>query len=215
MQKDPIQAAANHFDQASATWDENPARAEMAKRHVEAICRHIPLNQQMRVLDYGCGTGLVSLGILPKVGRLLGLDGSPGMVARFNEKIGVLGVHNCEARPFDPSRELLPGVADASFDLIVSTMTFHHIPDIRAVLREFRRALAPGGRVCVIDLETEDGSFHEDPNAGAVHHGFSAQELREAFADAGLKNPTVEPAFVHERPRTGSRYPILIAIGTS
>lgn len=203
----------SHFDAVSSRWDENPARVKMAEQHFEAIRRHVPLHPALRVLDYGCGTGLVSLRIRPHVQSVLGLDASPGMISVFNEKVRSLGLTHCEARSFDPNRETLVGVPQNSMDLIVSTMTFHHISDIRSVLRAFHEVLAPSGTVCVLDLETEDGSFHEDPNSGAVHMGFSKEELRSAFTDAGLQAVEVVTAFVHVRPSTGRSYPILLAIG--
>lgn len=202
-----------HFDEVSSRWDENPGRVKMAGQHFEAIQQHVSLHTGMRVLDYGCGTGLVSLALRPYVQSVIGLDGSAGMIAVMNEKIRSGGLQHCEGRAFDPNAELLPGIPDASLDLIVSTMTFHHVPDIRAVLKEFRRALTPSGQVCVLDLATEDGSFHEDPNSGAVHKGFSAEELHAAFSAVGLNDIRVTTAFVHTRPSTGRSYPVLMALG--
>ena len=51
----------SYFDQAAATWDEKPTRKELMRAVVDAIVHQVHLTPQMRVLDYGCGTGLVSI----------------------------------------------------------------------------------------------------------------------------------------------------------
>lgn len=202
-----------HFDTAAQTWDENPGRLAMAERHVQVFLSHLTLRSDMTLLDYGAGTGLVSLGLRPHVGSVIGMEPSQGMTDRFREKIVRGGLTGVEARVFDPHEALLPGVADHTIDVIVSTMTFHHIEDIESVLREFHRALKPGGQLGVIDLETEDGSFHDDPNADELHHGFSKDQLETAALAAGFDDVTVETAFVHLKQKTGREYPMLLLKG--
>ena len=105
-----------------------------------------------RVLDVGTGPGRVPLAIaraLPNV-RVDGLDISAEMVAyaaRAAEEAG-LGerVHFTEGDVADLPYE------DASFDLIISTMSQHHWADANGGLRELRRVLRPGGRIWIYDL---------------------------------------------------------------
>ena len=59
------QAKISHFDQAAATWDDNPMRIALMKAVGEAILREARPTKNMDVLDYGCGTGLVGLYLLP------------------------------------------------------------------------------------------------------------------------------------------------------
>lgn len=203
----------SHFDTAALTWDESPERLAMAERHVQVFLSHLKLRSDMTLLDYGAGTGLVSLGLRPHVGSVIGMEPSQGMADRFREKIVRGGLTGVDVRVFDPQEALLPGVADGTIDVIVSTMTFHHIEDIGSVLREFHRALKPGGQLGVIDLETEDGSFHDDPNAGVLHHGFSKDQLETAALAAGFDDVTVETASVHLKKKTGREYPVLLLKG--
>lgn len=55
------QRKTSHFDQAAATWDDNPSRIGLMKAVGEAILRQVQPTAEMDVLDYGCGTGLVGL----------------------------------------------------------------------------------------------------------------------------------------------------------
>lgn len=73
------------------------------------------------------------------------------------------------------------------FDLIVSGMAMHHIPQTDRVLRAFQEMLLPGGTLCVADLDTEPGTFHTPEAAGFVHHhGFDREKLKQEMGDAGF-----------------------------
>ena len=53
------------FDKAAATWEGEERRVLLASGVTEAIARRCALPADLDVLDFGCGTGLVSLGLLP------------------------------------------------------------------------------------------------------------------------------------------------------
>ncbi len=59
--------ATSYFDQSAASWDNEPRRIALMKAVGEAILREAQPTKDMDVLDYGCGTGLVSLFLLPHV----------------------------------------------------------------------------------------------------------------------------------------------------
>jgi predicted TPR repeat methyltransferase len=71
------QAKVSHFDQAAATWDDNPMRIALMRAVGEAILREARPTKNMDVLDYGCGTGLVGTAALCCEAKLSGLEGSP------------------------------------------------------------------------------------------------------------------------------------------
>ena len=58
--------------------DEHPARVALARDIVQTLLREVPVQPSMAAVDYGCGTGLVTLALQPAVQRLLGADTSPG-----------------------------------------------------------------------------------------------------------------------------------------
>jgi SAM-dependent methyltransferase len=104
------------------------------------------------VLDLGCGTGTLLQALLARRpdARFTGLDPDPRVLAMARRRL----------RRSARSAELVAGYAqdlpfpNAAFDLVVSTLTFHHLPGpVKvAALREVRRVLAPHGRFLLVDF---------------------------------------------------------------
>jgi SAM-dependent methyltransferase len=70
-----------------------------------------------------------------------------------------------------------PAPAGAPFDAVVSQLVLHHIADTTAALSGMFRLLVPGGLLVVLDLDTEDGSFHGNVGQGVQHLGFDRERL--------------------------------------
>lgn len=168
------------FDKDAARWDEHPTRVQLAQDVASAIARAVPLGPTMDVLDFGCGTGIVTLQLAPSVGFVTGVDSSQGMLEVLNAKIDRQGHTNVRTRHLHPGDDLA-----GAYDLIVSSMTLHHIEDIDALLTQFFRSLKAPGWLCVADLDSEQGEFHED-NTGVFHFGFERAALRRALVGAGF-----------------------------
>ncbi len=197
----------NPFDLAAATWDEKPSRVELAHRHVNAIKSKVLLNDTMDLLDYGCGTGLVSLQLLPHVKSLLGLDTSAGMLEVFRRRL-------TENRLTNGRCEIMGStIPENSFHLIISTMTMHHVENLAPLFKQFHTALHSGGRVALLDLDEEDGSFHGVDAAGVFHLGFNRNDFASALKDAGFRNISVDTASTFRREGDVRDYSIFIALG--
>ncbi|MGA7828713.1 MAG: class I SAM-dependent methyltransferase [Geobacteraceae bacterium] len=185
-----------NFNEAAASWDEEPRRVRLASDVAEAMCREVALCSDMDVLDYGCGTGLVSLFLQPQVGSITAADTSEGMLAILREKVAARGVTNVNTVFLDPERDSLPS---AGFDLLVCSMTLHHVKDSGKLLRDFYRFLRPGGRLAIADLDTEDGSFHGQGLA-AAHTGFDRGRMRAMLEEAGFHETRAVTAATVEKP---------------
>ena len=110
----------DYFDQSAATWDDEPRRIALMKAVGEAILREARPTKGMDVLDYGCGTGLVSLFLLPHVHTVTGADNSPGMLDVLRSKIAQGGIQNMKAIRLDLEHDPLP---KDRYQLIVTSMT--------------------------------------------------------------------------------------------
>ena len=99
-----------------------------------------------RVLDVGCGTGALLRRLVARLphAELAGVDPAPRMLAEARKRLN--GVRLEEA-----AAERLP-FADASFDLVVSVMSFDHWADQALGLAECARVLRPGGGLVLGDL---------------------------------------------------------------
>lgn len=194
-----------NFDTAAADWDEKPRRVKLAKEIAAAIAAALPLSGAWSAMDFGCGTGLVTLNLAPHLGSIVGVDSSLKMIERLVAKAGELGYKNVGTEHFDPKKGVLSG---GDYHLITSAMTMHHIPAIVPLLMKFRNLLHPGGLIALADLEAEDGTFHEDPT-GVFHHGFSREEFADMLIQAGFSDVTITRATEIEK--AGRGYPVFLA----
>ena len=179
-----------NFDERARGWDSDPKKVERALAVADAIRKAFPLSGDMKALEYGCGTGLLSFALQPYLGQITLADTSQGMLDVLREKIARSGATTMHPIRLDLLSDPLPA---ERFDLTYSLMVLHHIDDVKTVLSRFHNLLIPGGTLLVADLDKEDGSFHTDGSTD-VHHGFDHDELRKMVEEAGFRNVTFSTA---------------------
>ena len=136
----------------------------------------------MRVLEYGCGTGLLSFALQSDLGQITLADVSQGMLEVLRQKIASAGVRNMQPVRLDLASDPPP---EEQYDLTYSLMVLHHIHDVKNVLVKFHDLLVPNGYLLVADLDKEDGSFHTDGSTD-VHLGFDRNDLQQIVEDTGF-----------------------------
>ena len=189
------------FDERAATWDDDPAKVERARIVADTVREAIPLQADTRLLDYGAGTGLLAQHLAPHVGGIAMADPSVGMRAVMEQKV---------------ADGLLPGGRvldldlgpDERFDVVVSLMALHHVPDPPALLRDLAAVVEPDGWLGIIDLEAEDGSFHGE--GADVHDGFQRDVLTDWLRAAGFGTAAFRPC--HEVIKHDRAYPLFLAV---
>lgn len=194
-------------------WDEQPARVQLAQAIAGSILARVPVTPAMTALDFGCGTGLVTMALAPHVGRIIGVDTSPAMLDKLREKAAVMPGTTVDARLLDLTVAAPP--ADLRADLVVSAMAMHHIADLPALLRVLVGLLAPGGWLALADLDSEDGTFHPDLT-DVYHLGIDRAWLQTELATLGLRDLHADTAHVIERPTTSGKlrsYPVFLVSG--
>jgi len=185
-----------NFDEKAVDWDANVGRVKVAADIARTILREIRLTSEMDVLDFGCGTGLISLALLPSVRSVTGVDSSPGMLDVFRRKIVEGHLKNVNTLYLDPEKD---GILTGRFHVIVSSMTLHHIRQIEPLLEQFHHVLYPGGQVCIADLDLDGGRFHSGTD-GVFHPGFHRMGMRRKLLDAGFQDIRVTEAAQIEKP---------------
>jgi len=172
------------FDAKAATWDEDPRKAAVAAAIAKAMLAALPLGRDTVLLDYGAGTGLVSLALAPHVGSVVAADESEGMLAVLRAKIEATGAAN--VRPLRWSvGESARGLP--RFDVVTGSMVLHHVEDVAAAAAAFHAVLKPGGLIAFADLDPDSGEFH-GPAMHAFHPGFQRDALRQVFERAGFRD---------------------------
>ncbi|MEA1916024.1 MAG: class I SAM-dependent methyltransferase [Campylobacterota bacterium] len=196
----------NRFDIVASTWDSNSKRLNIASSAVEKIKLHVALNKEQKLLDYGCGTGLMGFGLSDEVKEVVGMDNSQGMLDEFNKKAKDLEFNNITCKLHNISDN---HIGENEFDVIVSSMTLHHIENTEDFILKAYQSLKDGGYLCINDLESEDGSFHEHSNDGVFHFGFDKESLRTIFKKVGFEVTFLETIYSVEKSKS---FPVFLII---
>ncbi len=194
----------SHFNHVANEWDSEGKVQLMAKLAEETLAQLNLSGKKLDILDFGCGTGLFGLSFIDCANSLTGVDTSEGMLEVFNEK--VKGLSHVKTHLLNLEKEDMVG----SFDLIVSSMTFHHLVKPSSVLLKLSKLIREKGKMAIVDLVTEDGSFHPDPKAMGVHHyGFSSEEIQAWAEEVGCE---VSITTINRVEKNGRNYDQFLAI---
>lgn len=199
------------FDHKAATWDDKPRRTKLAHDVERAIRDVVKITPEMDVLDFGCGTGLLLLRLQPQVRSVTGIDSSQGMLSVLEEKVRSQHLTNVTTRCIDLEHG---DRFEGQFDLVMSSMTFHHIRDVRPVLEILIHVLKPGGTLAIADLDSDNGKFHDTPD-GVFHNGFDRCIMKNHFEAAGfhhVRNRTA--AIVQKESPSGEIRPFTVFLMT-
>jgi len=200
------------FDLKAKDWDDNPRRRELAEAVAAAIRSTAAPRPDMAALEYGCGTGLLGMLLLPELKELTFADNSPGMLETLRGKLAAANVANAKAIHCDL---LVDHLEPESFDLLFSQMVMHHIADTAAILTAFHSVLRPGGVLCLADLDAEPGDFHA-PDNPVPHHGFNRAALASQARTAGFVDLGFTAAHAIEKPTADGQlktFPVFLLVG--
>lgn len=187
----------SRFDERAKDWDKKQLSIDKTEACLENMRKNLNLDSFKNILDYGCGTGLIAFNLVNSTNEVLGLDSSSGMVEEFNKKAKDRNLTNIKAYKHDILND---DIKENSFDLIVISMSLHHIENLDIFFKKSYEALKTGGVLCINDLEPEDGTFHKKHNnAGVYHFGFSKNELINQTKPLGFSNFSYERVFIYER----------------
>ncbi len=154
-------------------------------RMLDLAVRLSGVKQGDRVLDIGCGTGLLSLKFLKRADcRITAVDSSPDMLRLFQGKIDALGLRpRIRCLRQDAARLRLPR---ESFDIVAATVALHHVEDKLPMLRTIRSILKPGGRLVIGEIDVDTTGDHADPKRLARILDFLKEEIVLALKESGV-----------------------------
>jgi 2-polyprenyl-3-methyl-5-hydroxy-6-metoxy-1,4-benzoquinol methylase len=160
------------FNEKAKDWDANKMIKMLSSAIGSSILEHISLHDQMRVMDFGAGTGLISSQIAPLVKKIVAVDTSEAMLNKLSSKPELHGKVEIVCQ------DITDRPIDGKFDLIMSAMAMHHVKDIHRLIQRFAEHLNFGALIALADLDKEDGSFHPKDTEGVFHFGFKRNELQ-------------------------------------
>lgn len=197
-------AGIRHFNEAAATWDENPHRRQLTEAIARSIGSTLPLQPDWRVLEYGCGTAALSFLLASQVREVVAADAAPGMVEQIRRKLTVYPTTKVKPLLLDLTQE---AALTERFDLILMAMALHHITDVPELLSRLGSMLADRGWLAIADLQAEDGSFHTPQTV--PHNGFAPKALAQSIT-VSLGEVSCTWRIVHEIPKNGRLYPVCL-----
>lgn len=119
--------------------------AESMREDGRALAASFGIGPGMQVLDLGCGDGTTAIPEAQLGAEVLGVDIASNLVEAGERRARELGLANCTFQEGDASN--LDGLADDSFDLVVSIFGAMFAPRPMDVAREMVRVTRPGGRI--------------------------------------------------------------------
>ena len=139
------------------------------------------------LLDYGTGTGLIALEFFHSVKKIVAVDSSKDILTFLKKKLDANAITTIEPIEWSIGNDLqkLP-----KFDIIIVSLTLHHVMDTALAAEVFCSLLNPGGTIPVADLDPDNGESH-GPDM-TVHHGFVRADLIELFRKAGFTNIQID-----------------------
>jgi len=191
------------WDEFAADWDDDPAAVAYAAAARGSLVSLLDARAQrlegMRVLDFGCGTGLLAEHLVAAdVASIDAVDTSPAMLDVLEEKRVRAGWDHVR------TSQRLPEAPDG-YDLVVCSSVCSFLPDYAGTVAHLAALLVGGGTFVQWDWELDPAD--DDP------HGLSREAIRDALDGAGLTNIEVATAF--SVTVDGSTMTPVVGIGTS
>ena len=172
------------FAHKAKDYEAKQRRVDTANTIAQSIKKSVLLTKDTHIIDFGSGTGLLLEALSCDIGKVTAIDISPSMTSVLREKKLACKL---DIKELDLTKQEL----DIQVDGIVTSLTMHHIKDIKTMLKKFNNMLKPKGFIAIADLESEDGTFHSS-DTGVEHLGFDKEEFKQTVEQCGFNNCKIE-----------------------
>ena len=184
-----------NFDQMAKNWDtkEREERAILLADKIKAVIYDSPKIQAMEI---GCGTGLLSLNLRDSYKKIFCVDESEEMLRVLQNKIQkehIEGIYPCTTAFLNNYNWY------GQFDIIFSSMAFHHITQLQTEINLLKLFLKKNGLMIIIDLDQDDGSFHKKEEDFCGHNGFNREHFVNMFESSGFEFMSMETVYHGEK----------------
>ncbi|KAL5334732.1 S-adenosyl-L-methionine-dependent methyltransferase [Aspergillus crustosus] len=152
--------------------------------------------KEIKMLEYACGPGHISLALAPYVSRVVGMDISDGMIEEFQKNVSeegrsdkMVGIKANLLAELAPAQ--VSGPEYFEFDVVIVSMALHHFEHPENALHRLSERLKKGGVMLILDMTPEDHHDHGLHQMGEMvktisKHGFSCEEMQTMYANAGM-----------------------------
>lgn len=161
------------FNHKAETFD-SPKNIFLANLVCQAVEKQIDLLSDKEILDFGGGTGLLTLPLAKQAKSVTLVDISEKMLEQARLKAEQQDIKNIQFL----EQDLLEKPLEKEFDLIVVCRVLHHMPDLDAALSLFHQHLKEDGQLLIADFTKIE----------ANHHGFDLAELEKQLIEHGFSS---------------------------
>lgn len=172
----------NHFEQMAKRYDTDD-RIELAKVITKEVRTELQESKSKSLLDYGGGTGLISLELLDLVDSVLLVDSTKQMLDIAETKIAYKDIKNMSVLQADFTEK----ASELKVDIILISLVLLHIPDTHKVLKELFNTLNDDGKLIIIDFDKNPQVNHPK-----IHNGFLHDEMKTMLSDVGFKSTKIK-----------------------
>ncbi|MCC7015707.1 MAG: methyltransferase domain-containing protein [Rhodospirillales bacterium] len=176
-----LSGARSQYADLAPSYDANPLHQSFSERMAALVTKVTGVTAGKRVLDAGCGSGL--LGTRIKAGRLVGIDFSPDMLAAARAR----GVYD---ELFEGDLVEAMAAWDDRFDIIVSACVLYHLANLAPFFRQAARLLVPGGHLFLSVDPAPDEMDIGVTGPGEFAH--SRAYLRRLAAESGFAEVVIK-----------------------
>ncbi|MEO6986604.1 MAG: class I SAM-dependent methyltransferase [Paralcaligenes sp.] len=194
------------FQEKAKDWDANDRRKQLSSGIGSCILKNVSMHEQMHVLDFGAGTGLISSQIAPHVEKITAVDVSESMLEKLSSKPELKGKVEILCQ------DITDKPIGIEYDLLMSAMSMHHVKDTDNMVKQFAAHLKRGGKIALADLDSEDGTFHTRGTEGVYHNGFDRTKFAAILQKYGFIHIRFETAYTVQG--VSGTYPIFLALAT-
>ena len=190
------------FSEKAKDWDVNEMVLQLSSATSSAILENIEFNDQMTVMDFGAGTGLITSQVVPFVDSITAVDVSQAMLEKLSEKLG----SNSKVQTI--CQDITEQPLAQKFDVIMSAMAMHHVEDTNLLVQRFAEHMDSGAKIALADLDEEDGTFHPADIEGVFHDGFNRDNLKAVLEKNGFAD--IQFVTAHTVNKETKNYPIFL-----
>jgi len=173
-----------NWDQYAEEWDSKEDVNFYSEKAYQTLLEAVAI-ESLNILDFGCGTGLLTEKMAPIANRILAVDSSEKMISVLNDK----GLDNVSTLAVDLSEETIKAnkLLQSKFDLIVASSVCAFLPDFEKSLRLLKTLLVPSG----IFIQWDWKETEKYPG-----FGFTKNRIESAFINSGFHVLSIAEPFL-------------------
>lgn len=168
----------DRFDQIAKKYD-GPSRIHLADTIAAEVNKVFENTSYQSLLDYGGGTGLVTLNIEHHFDEVIMMDAASQMIEVFESKISELGKTHINAYVGDILSDETQ--INTSYDVVFLSLVLLHSGDYKALLTALRAKLNSGGLLVLVGFNKNENVYHPK-----VYNGFEQTDIQQLFTELGL-----------------------------